>query len=306
MHSLISLVKREPSLGLTVLFQLFVLTVGSLGTRLQIHHGFLWILTIVGISGLIAWWIATSRKMQIQNTPLSSISSAAQGYVKLAGYGVTAPGFKLVKVDSKPAVWHRIETDQRIEGEDYVWDNIGSEEFSSPFLLQDETSQCFVNIDKAEKLGDYEETEDADLRYRSWTIYADQTIYVMGNFSSKIRCIVQDEKKKKLQELLKLWKKNPAKLLQRFDANQDGQISLHEWENVQKAANAEIEQQQTELSQEPAKHRIDKGQSGKIFLVSSYTPEKLIRYYQLWSYYHGAVFLITLTGIGFLISKHSS
>jgi hypothetical protein len=304
MHALFSLLKRDPSFGLTAGFQLALLVVGALGPRAHAKTSFFWSFILIALLAMGAWWIAIARARSLQGLPVSAIQSAAQGYVKLAGLGAPLLGQVLPVMNGRSVVWYRIETyERRYAGGGKVrWVYTGSEEILAPFMLQDSSGHCLVSNERAEVLADCVEEEiEGDTCWRTQCIYADQAIYVLGSFRSKQPLFAQAEKKQRLQTLLANWKKSHQKLLTDFDRNQDGEIDLQEWEQVQQATASDVERQESRLAGLGPQHRIGRDpKSTRLFLISDCLPRKLAMRYRWWGAFHGAVFLLALAGLAYL------
>jgi len=64
---------------------------------------------------------------------------------------------------------------------------------------------------------------------------------------------------------------------------------LREWELARRLATRTVEKQHREIRQESGVHVIRASKNGRLFLISSLSPQKLRQRYLLWSFLHLAV-----------------
>jgi hypothetical protein len=127
--------------GMAVLF--LILAFMCRGEGAQITGAILF-----GISsglGLFAWLDNLRIYRLLHDTPTSSIASAAQGYVKLAGHATALPGQILKSpLSNTECVWHRCFIPKG------NWHGIETGESDAPFLLVDAMGQCVIEPTGAE------------------------------------------------------------------------------------------------------------------------------------------------------------
>ncbi len=78
------------------------------------------------------------------------------------------------------------------------------------------------------------------------------------------------------RDLLSLWKRDKGSLLQRFDANRDGEIDIDEWEKVRQAAEREVIATWRERQQQPDMNLLKKPIDGRPYLLSSESQDQII------------------------------
>jgi hypothetical protein len=99
----------------------------------------------------------------------------------------------------------------------------------------------------------------------------------MGNFSTHGGSQEVPDTPEEVRSQLNQWKRNYPALLQRFDADGDGQLSEHEWENVRKAAAEEVRRQQRERFGSGTVSLISKPTDGREFVISTLDQERLVQ-----------------------------
>ncbi len=108
----------------------------------------------------------------------------------------------------------------------------------------------------------------------------DSTLYAIELFKSIGGAGGSYDKKGDVQELLREWKQDSAKLLQRFDFNEDGEIDMDEWQAVMDAALREVEKQHGDQRTLPAIHTmIETHDKRRPYMLSAYSQEDLLKRY---------------------------
>ena len=97
--------------------------------------------------------------------------------------------------------------------------------------------------------------------------------------------------------LLAEWKKNQGELLHRFDLDNDGSLSLKEWELARQAARREVARLHREARNEADVNTLRRPATGQIYLLSNIDPDKLARRYLWWAAFHLAVFFGALAAL---------
>ena len=104
------------------------------------------------------------------------------------------------------------------------------------------------------------------------------------------------DKRADTSALLREWKRDQNRLLDRFDSNRDGSIDVDEWEIIRQAAAQEIDRQHGELRVRPDIHILRRPQDGRPLLISTRDPVRLARWYRWWSWFHLSVFVAGAAG----------
>lgn len=213
------------------------------------------------------------RYRLIVDTPTSSLSSGAQGYVELQGVAALPEGEASRGLPHLPVtVW--------LPG--YVEDE--------PFVLDDGQGRCLLYPRQAEIV-----TRPGDTHF-SWlkAIYPGQTLYVLGELRTQRVGNQAVDRRERLATVLANWKHDRQQLLQNFDANGNGQIDADEWQQVRQAAERWVADDIREQQRAPATHVMDGTQAGQLFLITNIPPDELARRYRWAAFLHLAVWLTTL------------
>lgn len=190
----------------------------------------------------------------IDDTPMSRIRSAAQGYVELGGKTRLSEGqANLAPLSHRACAWWRYSIDKRTDDE-HKWETINSATSIVPFAIEDETGTCLVGPTGADVRPGNSRTWYGDAawpsaigegggnyRYTEHLIFFDQYVSVIGEFRT-LGGVADNDITSEVMKTLADWKQDQPTLLQRFDTNRDGILSQSEWEQARQAARAQIEQ----------------------------------------------------------------
>lgn len=77
---------------------------------------------------------------------------------------------------------------------------------------------------------------DGEYRQTEWLLLPGDMLYAIGQFETINADTHALDEKQEIAALLAQWKRDRARLLQRFDRNRDGEIDLAEWEAARSAA----------------------------------------------------------------------
>lgn len=258
-----------------------------------------WIAAGIAALALLAWLAAWGRLRAIADLPTSRIATAAQGYVELLGRGLAEPDAPLhAPLKGGTCLWYRYRI-QRKQGDSWVTDAQGESE--NPFLITDDTGSCRVYPLGGEVLARQNQTwHEGDHRYTLARLDPGETIYVLGEFSTRNGATLALAENASVRDLLADWKQDMPGLLQRFDLNGDGTLDLDEWELARAQARREVRDAHAELRAQPASHSIGAPEDGRLYLISSLPPERIERRFRLWSLLHVAVFLAALASQAYL------
>ncbi len=109
--------------------------------------------------------------------------------------------------------------------------------------------------------------------------------YVLGEFSTVGGANSALGIKEDVNALLAEWKQSPVALRERFDLDKNGEIDLREWELVRRAAVREVQKEHREIRAESSTYVIRAPRDGRLFLISSLSPQKLRNKYLHWSFF---------------------
>ena len=243
-------------------------------------------LAVVAVTGLIAWLLAFRRYHAIVDTPTAQIHSASQGYVELIGRCGLLPGSPpLGFANCPPCVWYRYRVYR--DGK-----QIDSGQSHDTFLLLDGSDECVIDPDLAEVVASSRRTTRRD-NYTTHTDYlrVDAPLYAIGEFRTLTGTELTLDRRGAIRDLLGEWKQDSNQLVEHFDSDGDGEISLSEWQAVRQAAAREVTKRHAELRLSQDTHLLRAPGDGRPFILSSSDPEKLAVRYKLWAWFHAAVFI---------------
>ena len=248
--------KNEDFLGFLLFLPVFFLMFGFLGF---LGGPWRFFEVFVAIVSLFAGLYALKRSRAFDDTPTSSISSAAQGYVRLCGIGRPLQGSELCSpMTGERCLWYRYVLEVRdSRGK---WSHAKEEESNSFFLIDDGSGRCIVTTNGAtvETRHKRSYAKGATQRVTEWLLRINDKINAVGEFSSQhggiiaasadenVPQVTKHEERNPdtgLGELLGKWKSDPDNLKKRFDLNKDGVIDSDEWELARQAARRELAKQ---------------------------------------------------------------
>ena len=276
------------------------LIVGMLGVHAENRQAILFALGVIAAIAFFAWMLSLRRLLAMSGTPMSRIASAAQGYVELVGRGRCLPEFQVLsRLTFLPCVWYRFIVEQR--NSKNKWERVSSGRSDESFVLHDGSGLCVVDPDHAEVIPRRKEVwTQGDYRYTEWLILPQETIYVLGEFSTLSGETIELDLKRDIGELLAEWKRNQPQLLERFDLDRDGTISEKEWSLARSQAKREVRKTHNEIRTQPGTNLLHKPRDGRLFLISNINPEKLTNRYRLWAWAHLIAFVAAVGGVAWL------
>ena len=240
------------------------------------------------------------RSRLIADMPTSKLRSAAQGYIELEGYAQMMAGEPIyAPLSGKPCVWYRYSVEQCRDssGRSQEWTTVESGVSEAIFHLVDPTGTCIIDPDGAEVTPSVKLTwrgntrrphfspkknslwgilfSPGAYRYTESRLHEYDALYAIGQFIG-----VGDRESVGINEatrdLLTLWKRDRGGLLQRFDANRDGNIDLDEWEKARQAAEKEVIATWRERQQQPDMNLLKQPADGRPYILSSASQEQII------------------------------
>jgi hypothetical protein len=285
-----------------------------------------WLLTlgvaVVGGGAAALRWLKIARL--IEDTPTSRIRSAAQGYVELAGRGQPLAGTQnLAPLTRRPCIWWRYRISQRTRRSGpksrETWRTVASGASSLPFLLDDGTGQCIVKPAGAEVVSTESTTwygdtawpaagpgenlqrlRERDYRYVEDRIYEHEQIYALGGFRS-VTGTDTDDAAAAAGALLVEWKQDQPALLQRFDSDRNGRISLDEWEEARTAARHAVLDREAEAPEVDVLNVLARPDEQQLFLLAALPPADLARRYRRRAFMAFAGFVAAVFALGWLL-----
>jgi E3 Ubiquitin ligase len=261
---------------------------------------FLLMASLSSVIGFIYAFVFFRRARIIEDTPNSTIRSAAQGYVELSGVGDMMEGEAIIApLTTTPCTWYRYKVEKMNDKHSRV---VASGTSEALFALIGETGRCVIDPDgaivtcKTKKVW-YESTYPSRqggqkssgflggvgrrYRYTEERMHAGEALYAIGMFMSVGGGAEPFNTDAEVREVLNLWKKNRAGLLKHFDSNGDGDIDLEEWEVVRKAAYQRVRREQSKRSVQPPTHIMKKPvHDNRPYLLSVVPQIQLVKTYK--------------------------
>lgn len=259
------------------------------------------LLILLCLLGAFTAWMMLHRARVIEDTPTSRIRSAAQGLVELEGTAGLLPGDPvLAPLSGRPCAWWKYSIEKKESSysngrRSTSWRTLESKTSDEMFQLSDDTGDCVVDPDGAKvipnaKLVWYGHSRwpgnaparsrwigFGAYRYREQRIEPGSALYALGWFRTEGGIVHGFDTQHDMRELLRQWKQNPQQLLNRFDADGDGNIDMDEWEQVRAHARAEVESRHLEQATHPDLHVLCRPPRRENFLLSTIPQERLIR-----------------------------
>ena len=256
------------------------------------------IMAVLGIGAFVFGFVQLSRARLMEDIPTSRVRSAAQGYVELHGHTRLLPGPEITApLSGARCCWwdYRVEERRTVTRggkrttEWVVIDRATSDEL---FLLDDGTGECVVDPVGAQVIPSLARTwrgyhprpqgpprertwfQIGNFRYSERLIQFGDSLYALGHFATQIASR-DDNESRDVSELLAAWKKDRAQLLQRFDADGDGQIDLNEWEVARREAATQVRSEQVQRSVHPDLHVLSQPKDRRPYILSTRSEAQL-------------------------------
>ncbi|MCL5043040.1 MAG: E3 ubiquitin ligase family protein [Gammaproteobacteria bacterium] len=273
-------------------------------------HGLFWLppvqfwMFLLGacIATLVCAWLMFSRYRRarwIEDTPRSRIRSAAQGLVEIAG-GLQSGGHAplVSPLSGSDCLWYRFRIEEyRRSGRSSSWRVVERGESERPFLICDESGQCWIDPRGAEVHPASRRRWEGRhrwpsnntggsvvmnvlmgkrYRYTEELLQSDQVLYALGWFKSRGGGREVIDERAIARRIISNWKADYNDLLTRFDHNADGKLDMQEWQQVQAAAAREATHQAREQSSSDVVHTLSRPpHRGLPFLLSDHHEEAL-------------------------------
>jgi len=282
---------------------------------------FLILLVLCILAGLsFYYFFRFLRRYRImQDMPTASLRSAAQGYNEFEGNAKLLPGEPIIAPLSKRNCvwyWYQVEEKQSnyVRGKRITNWRVAETGISEGlFCLQGITGSAIINPDDAEVLPSkrevwygstpYPQSGSKSFLATSWLmggryrycekrIHEGDPLYVLGALNS-LRRLSASSLDEKVAALLRHWKKIPAEILQRFDADKNRHLDEKEWAIAVATAEKEIETEQLNAAIGTVDNLIEKPLDARQpYLLSAIGQQDLIKRYQYRSWFSLSLFFI--------------
>ena len=272
-----------------------------IGLKTESREGWIVCLVLIAVISLFASVSTLRRRRAITDTPTSRIASAAQGYVELMGTGKPLDHPPLLShLTHLPCIWYRYHVEEKSSSN--KWETVSRGESEVPFILDDGSGRCVVDVEGAEILTRHKEVW-TEGRYRNteWKLLINDEVYALGEFKTLGGGTIELNANKDMNDLLAEWKKDQSTLLKRFDLNGDGSIDMQEWGLARQAARREVTKQHRETRNESDVNTLQCPRNGRHYLLSNLDPNKLARRYLGWTLFHQVIFLAALGSIPWVL-----
>lgn len=260
-------------------------------------------LTLICIALLLALFASVFnywRMLKMSEAAISSIGSAAQGYIELQGTATNLSNKPLkTPFQGISCVFYRASaySDEEDEEGNKSSRLLQYEESKDSFRLADGTGECIVNPAGAEILSLTKTTQHKNNhRYVEEYLPSNARLFVIGDLDTRhdyntTQAIHQD-----VSKLLTELKANKAQLLNRYDQNRDGEIDMQEWDQVRADALRQVESTHAMKAQESG-YMLSKPSQNKLFLISALSPQKLRALLIYWHRVHLVASVILIVAL---------
>lgn len=266
------------------------------------------------------WW---RWARLIEDTPTSRVRSAAQGYVELTGIARRMSGAPIIAPLSRlPCTWWRYTVEQRTRDRRgrNRWRVVNRAISDGLFFLEDDTGHCIIDPDGAEVLAAANDTWFGgtpmpvagppaqrgfrgfgnDYRYREWRMNDGDPLYAIGWFRTETN-VQPGAVDSEVAALLRQWKRDPQALMQRFDTDGDGTLTLIEWERARKEAHRQVLAERRREATVPGVNVLQKPADGRPFLLAAADANALAHRYRLHASAGIALFIAAVAALSWLV-----
>lgn len=257
---------------------------------------------LIALAALFSWIFNLHRMQAISEIPLSSIASAAQGYVELLGKSLSLLPLKS-PLRGLDCVWFRYWI--------YARDTYGLwqlQEYNAShnrFGLQDSSGYCEIDPAQAEIIASDRHILTRDNhQYIEDVLRVGRRLYVLGELDSGNDTLPAQRIKQETGELITQWKSHPVKFHLRFDLDRDGKIDMQEWELARQQAYHEVQTRHETL----ANHLVPlvtQPKNTRLFLISGISPHELRASYRFWMQLHFVMLIASIIGSALLLLHHA-
>ncbi len=266
------------------------------------------------------WWCLRRlhQARLLADTPTSKIRSAAQGYVELSGRLLEQPEAAIVApLSGRPCLWWRFRIEEYSgSGKSRRYRLVESGCSEAWLRLADATGECLIDprgadVRPASRDVWYGDTPrplwnrraptgfslltmlggGGDYRYTEERFQAGEYLYAIGEFRTLGGGGQAFDPAVAQGAVIREWKRDYVGLLQRFDADGNGELDGQEWERVRRAAEVEARQRQRESLALPARNQMGKPRESHPFILSSLGKDHLIPHFR-WQALGGAALCI--------------
>jgi hypothetical protein len=259
---------------------------------------------IASVYGFYTMYKGFHDSRLMENLPTSRIRSASQGYVELSGIALDIEGtFLFSKLTQTQCLWFRFKVEEKrtytnSKGQSRSkWVVVEEGVSDDLFMIDDQTGQCAIDPDGARVVSQHKSVwyDRKWLRQRRYTEELIQTgddLYAIGLFKTESGG-GQQSIREQVSLLLREWKQDNAALLEKYDTDGDGTISMIEWEQVRRDADLAIKREITEQARVAPLHIMrNSPERDQPYILSTYPETHLVKKYKTKAYIGMVSFLL--------------
>lgn len=245
-------------------------------------------------AALSLWAWTSSRKAyrRIADIPVAKLGSAPQGSVGVAGYSEALPDYPVRSpLTGLPCLWYEFKVEQD-EGNGRQVISEGCSEL--PFALIDGDAHAWVLPEGAQVISKHRQRwRRGDETCTETVLLLNEPLFILGELVHDWVEKNDHSLDRQAGALLQEWKDDQASLKQRFDADANGIIDMHEWEHARRQAQRDVLAGRQSATG-PARQCLRKPQTGGAFIISNYSAKQLSVRFRRWSWLHLGVFAAAL------------
>jgi hypothetical protein len=264
------------------------------------------LLSLATLASMFYLFIFIRHGRIILDTPTSKVRSASQGFVELVGKARSLDDSPLRSPGSfTQCVWYDLLIEE-LNGS--KWAAVEKDASIYSFYVDDGTGICAVDPQLGEVKTKVKKVwKKGKLRYTERLILEGEVILCLGQFESEQGASKTEIAKVGARLLLAQWKQDRDNLLQRFDANSDGEIDMDEWNQARQAA---TQQATNEIDDdyEPSSHNclVKPFDRGHPYLITTFSQEELTKKFKLKAFGLCAAFLASSTCMTLIVVVYAN
>lgn len=250
-------------------------------------------IAVLSLGGLLAWLGALRRYRIIADTPTASVRSAAQGYVELTGECRAIEDAELLRYGKvPPCLWYLATIVEQNRRFGKTRTQTRFERSDDTFLIHDGTGECVIDPEHAEVQSAHQtKWREGHVYYMVNYLMPGDRLYAIGDMRTYRASDGTLNRKADVSVLLREWKRDRATLVQRYDADGDGDIDLQEWQAAVSDAEREVDARHREMRLESGIHMMRAPADGRPFMLSNRDPDELRQRFKWWAWLHLATFV---------------